>query len=103
MLQLGDVGIAIDGMHTASGMPGGTGGQFRPLDQLHVFPTGFGQVIKHTGADHTAANDGHSHMGFHFSSSSRHRRCAALADAPLHKSIDFIDPSHITRRRYKFI
>ena len=36
LLQLGDVGVAVDGVHAAGGMPGRAGGQFRALDQHDI-------------------------------------------------------------------
>ena len=45
LLQLGDIGIAVDGVHAPRRMPGRTRGQFGALDQQHVLPARLGQVI----------------------------------------------------------
>ncbi len=64
-LQRGHVGVAIDGVHAAGGMPGRAGGQLRALDQGNVGPTELRQVIEHTDAHHAAADHRHAHMRFH--------------------------------------
>jgi hypothetical protein len=60
-LQLGDVGIAVQGVHAAGGVPGRPRGQFAALQQHHVAPAGLGQVVKHAAADDPAAD--HHHLG----------------------------------------
>ena len=70
LLQLGDVRIAIDGVHAAGGMPGGAGGKFGTLDQQHVLPAGLGEVIKHAGADHAATDHHDSDIRLHIGSGS---------------------------------
>ena len=41
LLQFGDVGVAVDGMHTACGMPSRTRREFRAFNEQHVLPAGF--------------------------------------------------------------
>ena len=56
LLQLGDVGIAIDRVHAAGGMPGRSRSEFAALDQDDVLPARLGQVIEDAGADDPAAD-----------------------------------------------
>jgi hypothetical protein len=56
-LQPGDVGVGVDGMNHAGGVPGGSRGQGLALQQHQVFPAELGQVVKNAAADHAAAND----------------------------------------------
>ena len=63
--QLGDIGIAIDGVHATGGMPGGARGQFRPFDQHHIGPAELGEMVQHRTPDDTAADDDDPRMTFH--------------------------------------
>ena len=45
LLQLGDVGIAIHGVHAAGRVPGRPRCEFGAFDQQHVLPSRLGQVI----------------------------------------------------------
>ena len=65
LLQLGDVGIAVDGVHAARCMPGGARGELQALDQHHILPALLGQVIEHARPDDAAADDDCLRMGFH--------------------------------------
>ena len=58
-LQHGHIGVAIERMETAGRMPGGARGKLVPLQQHHVFPAFFGQVVEHRAAHHPAANHHH--------------------------------------------
>ena len=58
LLQLGDIRVAIDGVHASCGVPSGAGGQFGSLDKQHVLPAGLRQVIQNTDA-HDAPADHH--------------------------------------------
>src|ERR1700675_3808175 len=69
-LQLGYIRIAIKSMKAAGGVPRRSGSQLIALDQHHVLPTGFGQVVEDTAADDAAADDGDPCMRFHDASSS---------------------------------
>ena len=62
LLQLGDVGVAVDRVHAAGGVPGRAGRQLRPLDQHDVLPARLGQVIEHARAHDAAADHRHLHM-----------------------------------------
>src|SRR3546814_13931002 len=55
-LQLGDVGIAVEGVHAARGVPGRPGGELAALPQHDVAPAGLGQMIEHAAADNAAAD-----------------------------------------------
>jgi len=66
-LQRRHVGVRVEGMEATGGVPCGSGGEFRSLDQHHVLPAELGEVVQHAAADDAAANDGHLHMGFHLS------------------------------------
>ncbi len=64
-LQLGDVGVAVQRVHAAGGVPGGAAGEFVAFEQDHVLPAELGEVVQHGAADHAAADDCRAHMGFH--------------------------------------
>src|SRR3546814_1024984 len=65
-LQLGDVGIAVEGVHAARGVPGRPGGELAALQQHDVAPAGLGQMIEHAAADNAAADDCDLDMRFHW-------------------------------------
>ena len=56
LLKLGHVRVAVDGVHAPGRMPGGAGGQLQTFEQHDVAPTLFGEVVKHAGSHHPAAN-----------------------------------------------
>ena len=64
-LKGGHVGIAIERVKPACGVPCASRGQFRSLKQHHVGPAKLGQVIKHRTADDTAADHDDTGGGFH--------------------------------------
>ena len=65
LLQLGDVGIAVDGVHAAGRMPGRTGCELGTLDQQHILPSRLGQVIQNAGAHDAAADHHHFCVALH--------------------------------------
>ncbi len=65
LLQLGDVGVAVQRVHAAGGVPGRAGGELGALDQHEVVPAALGQVIGDAGADDAAADD--DDLGMRFS------------------------------------
>ncbi len=65
LLQLGDVRIAVDGVHAARRVPGRTGREFRALEQQHVLPARFREVIQHARAHDAATDHRHLHMSPH--------------------------------------
>ena len=65
LLQLGDVRVAIHGMHAARCVPGGSGSELGALEQLHVLPAGLGEVVQDAGADDSAADHGDPDFRFH--------------------------------------
>ena len=65
LLELGDVGIAVDRVHAAGGVPGRARSQFGTLKELHVLPAHLGQVVQNARAHDPAADDHHSHVCFH--------------------------------------
>ena len=64
-LQLGDVGIAVQRVEAAGGVPGRAGSQLRALDQHDVGPAGLGQVVEHRAANDAAADHNRFDLGFH--------------------------------------
>src|SRR5271168_4853784 len=65
LLQLGDVGIAVERVHAARGMPRRARSQFRALEQHDVLPAALREVIGDAGADDAPANDGDPCMRLH--------------------------------------
>src|SRR3984893_12067698 len=65
LLELGDVGIPVDGVHAAGRTPGRAAGEFAALDQQHVLPARLGEVIQHARADHSAADHHHPRIAVH--------------------------------------
>ena len=65
LLQLGDVGIAVDGVHAARRMPRRARRQLQPLEQHDIAPALLGQVIEHARPDDAAADDHDPGMGLH--------------------------------------
>ncbi len=47
LLERGHVGVAVQGVHAARGMPRGSGGEFLALDQHDVVPAVLGEVVQH--------------------------------------------------------
>ena len=64
-LQFRDVGVAVQRMETAGGVPGRARCQLRPLDQKHVGPAGSGEVKQNGAADNAAADDYRFNVRFH--------------------------------------
>ena len=65
-LQLGDIGIAVQGVKAARCMPCGTRGENIAFDQNHIFPTGLGEMIEHRTPHDAATNHHHARTCFHF-------------------------------------
>jgi hypothetical protein len=59
LLQLGDVRVAVDGVHAAGGVPGRAAGELAALDQQHVLPAGLGEMVEDARPHHAAADDHH--------------------------------------------
>ncbi len=59
LLQARHVGVAVQRVHPARGMPRGTRGQLLALQQHDVGPTRLGEVVEHAGADDTASYHDH--------------------------------------------
>ena len=84
-LQLGDVRIAVDGVHAAGGMPGRAGGQFGALQQHDIGPAEFRQMIENGTADDATTDDDDLGMAFHvgFSETARGNGTGApMRDVP---------------------
>ncbi len=64
-LQLGDVGVAVQRVEAAGGVPGRAGGQLVAFDQHDVAPPRLGQVVEHAAADDPAADHHRLRMRFH--------------------------------------
>src|SRR4029077_2138034 len=65
LLQLRNVGVAVDGVHATRGVASGAGGEPVALDQHDIVPTCLGEMVEHAGADDAAADDCDPDMGFH--------------------------------------
>ena len=58
LLKLGDVGIAVDSMHAAGGMPGRSRGKLRSFQKHDIGPAEFCQMVQdRTSNDATADDD----------------------------------------------
>jgi hypothetical protein len=64
-LQSRHIGVGVERMKTARGVPGGTRGQFRAFDQDDIFHTECGQVINDAAANNPATDDDNLRMTFH--------------------------------------
>ena len=65
LVQLADRVAEVEQWQQPGGMPGRPRGQFLPLDQHHVGPAEFGQMIKRADADHAAADHHRPCRTFH--------------------------------------
>ena len=59
VLELGDVGVGVERVHAAGGVPGRAGGELRALDQGHVLPAVLDEVVEDAATDHAATDDRH--------------------------------------------
>ena len=57
LLELGDVRVAVEGVHAAGRVPGRARRQLAPLEEHDVGPARLRQVVQHAGADHPATDD----------------------------------------------
>ncbi len=64
-LQPGNIRVAIQGMKTTGGMPGGTGCQFLAFQQDYVRPPKPGKVVQDTATNHAAADNNNPCMCLH--------------------------------------
>ena len=64
-LKRGHVGVAVEGVKSARGMPCAAGGQLRAFQQHHIGPTQPGKVIENAAADDAAADHGNTGGGIH--------------------------------------
>ena len=55
-LQRGHVGVRVEGVEAARGVPGRARGELGSLDQDHVAPARAGEVVEHAAPDHPAAD-----------------------------------------------
>ena len=65
LLQLGDVGVAVDGVHATRRVPGRAGGELVALEQHEVRPAALGEVVEHRAADHPPSDHDDAGMGLH--------------------------------------
>ena len=65
LLQLRDIGVAVERVHAARGVPGGAGGELLPLHEHDIGPAELGEVVQDRGAHHTAADDDYLRGRFH--------------------------------------
>ena len=59
------VGVRVQGVEAAGGVPGRAGGELGALDEHHVAPAEPGEVVEHAAPDHPAADHRHPDMGLH--------------------------------------
>ena len=64
-LERRHVGVGVQGVEAARGVPGRAGGELGALDKHRVAPAEPGEVIEHAAPDHPAADHRHPHMGLH--------------------------------------
>ena len=69
LLESGDVGVAVERVHPAGGVPGGAGRQVTALQQHDVGPAGLRQVVQDAGADHATTDDDALGLSLHGDSS----------------------------------
>ena len=65
LLELGDVRVAVDGVHPPGCVPGGTGGELGALDEHHVRPAELGEMVEDGAADHAAPDHDHARVRLH--------------------------------------
>ena len=65
LLELGDVGVAVDGVHASRRMPGGPGGELGAFDEHHVRPAELGEMVEDGTADHAAPDHDHARVRLH--------------------------------------
>ena len=61
LLQPGDVGVAVERVHAARGVPRRAGGELLALEQHDVGPARLGEVVEHDAPDHPATD--HDDLG----------------------------------------
>ena len=59
------IGIGVEGVKSAGRVPGRASGQDGALDQRHVGPTKFCQVVKDRGSNDPSADDNDAVVRFH--------------------------------------
>ena len=64
-LQERHVGVGVEGVEAAGGVPRRAGGQDRPFHQRHVAPAIFRQMVKNRGSDDAPANNNNAIMRSH--------------------------------------
>ena len=57
LLELGDVGIAVQGVHSPSGVPCRTGREFGAFEQNHIGPAVLREVVEDRRPDNPATDD----------------------------------------------
>ena len=65
LLESSDVGVTVEGVHPAGGMPCRTGGVLGALEQHDVGPARLCEVVEDGRADDAAADDNDLGVGFH--------------------------------------
>ena len=59
LLEPGDVGVTVQRVHPARGVPGGPCGELLAFEQHDVGPSELGEVVEHGRSDDTTADDDH--------------------------------------------
>ena len=67
LLELRDVGIAVDGVHASRRVPGGPGGELGAFHEHHVGPAELGEMVEDRAADHAAPDHDHARVRLHVS------------------------------------
>src|SRR5580704_17664435 len=65
LLQLRDIGVTVERVHAARGVPGRAGGELLALDEYDIGPAQLGEVEQDRGAHHATADDDHLRGRFH--------------------------------------
>ena len=80
-LQNRHVGIGVESVKAAGGVPGRAGGQDRALDQRHVAPSVFRQMVEHRSPDDAAADNNDAIVRFHLRAPDPNRLSVMLPNA----------------------
>ena len=99
LLQLGHVGVAVERVHPAGGVPRRAGGELLALDEHDVGPPGLGEVVQHRRADDATPDDDCLCGGLHRGCTLEIRRHAALGDAAGDELVELLADGSVHRRR----
>ncbi len=89
-LQRGHVGVRIEGVEAARGVPGRARGELGALDEDHVAPARAGEVVEHAAPDHPAADHRGPDVGLHSTLLIGNRPSSGVRSRPHAQSIECI-------------